>query len=81
MNAELRVLSPQVSSCNVKFVRQCQMIEQGVWAVVDVSLDANGISELGAWNTGLPGACRVLPSGCLIKDMGNGYCKVTRNLY
>lgn len=81
MNAELRVLSPQVSSCNVKFVRKCQMIEQGVWAVVDVSLDANGISELGAWNTGLPGACRVLPSGCLIKDMGNGYCKVTRNLY
>ncbi|VAI02690.1 unnamed protein product [Triticum turgidum subsp. durum] len=76
MKAGLRVLSPGVSSCDVKFVRQCQMIEQGVWAVVDVSLDANGTSELRAWNTGLPGACRVLPSGCLIKDMNNGYCKV-----
>ncbi|XP_044377665.1 homeobox-leucine zipper protein ROC5-like [Triticum aestivum] len=76
MNAGLRVLSPGVSSCNAKFLRQCQMIEQGVWAVVDVSLDAHGTSELRAWNTGLPGACRVLPSGCLIKDMNNGYCKV-----
>ncbi|KAM3293937.1 hypothetical protein ACQJBY_037066 [Aegilops geniculata] len=76
MKAGLRVLSPGVSSYSVKFVRQCQMIEQGVWAVVDVSLDAHGTSELRAWNTGLPGACRVLPSGCLIKDMSNGYCKV-----
>ncbi|XP_048573285.1 homeobox-leucine zipper protein ROC6-like isoform X1 [Triticum urartu] len=76
LNAGLRVLSPGVSSCNVKFARQCQMIEQGVWAVVDVSLDAHGTSELRAWDTGLPGDCRVLPSGCLIKDMNNGYCKV-----
>ncbi|XP_044360542.1 homeobox-leucine zipper protein ROC8-like [Triticum aestivum] len=76
LNAGLRVLSPGVSSCTVKFARQCQMIEQGIWAVVDVSLDAHGTSELRAWDTGLPGDCRVLPSGCLIKDMNNGYCKV-----
>ncbi|KAE8809966.1 Homeobox-leucine zipper protein ROC5 [Hordeum vulgare] len=78
MNAELRVLSPRVSSCKVKFARQCQLIEQNVWAVVDVSLDGNGVSELGAWNTaGLPGSCRLLPSGCLIRDMNDGHCMVT----
>ncbi|KAK4848579.1 hypothetical protein QYF36_014721 [Acer negundo] len=46
--------------------------EEGVWAVVDVSVDT--IRET---SSGAPTFinCRRLPSGCVVQDMPNGYSK------
>ncbi|KAJ6851241.1 homeobox-leucine zipper protein ROC5-like [Iris pallida] len=74
MHAELQVLSPLVPIREVNFLRFCKQHAEGVWAVVDVSVD--GIREFpqpGESNMG----CRRLPSGCLVQDMPNGYSKVT----
>lgn len=74
MYQELQVLSPLVPTRQFCFLRFCQQIEQGSWAIVDVSYDLlqNNITS----------PCRVqrLPSGCLIQDMPNGYSKVLINL-
>ncbi|XP_022770361.1 homeobox-leucine zipper protein ANTHOCYANINLESS 2-like [Durio zibethinus] len=72
MHAELQVLSPLVPVREVNFLRFCKQHAEGVWAVVDVSIDT--IRET-------PGAptfvnCRRLPSGCVVQDMPNGYSKV-----
>ncbi|XP_059651469.1 homeobox-leucine zipper protein ANTHOCYANINLESS 2-like isoform X2 [Cornus florida] len=72
MHAELQVLSPLVLVREVHFLRFCKQHGEGVWAVVDVSIDT--IRET-------PGAptyvrCRKLPSGCVVQDMPNGYSKV-----
>ncbi|GAV85584.1 Homeobox domain-containing protein/START domain-containing protein [Cephalotus follicularis] len=74
MHAELQVLSPLVPVREVNFLRFCKQHAEGVWAVVDVSIDT--IREAS------PGAptylnCRRLPSGCVVQDMPNGYSKVT----
>ncbi|KAI4371533.1 hypothetical protein MLD38_019755 [Melastoma candidum] len=74
MNAELQVLSPLVPVREVNFLRFCKQHAEGVWAVVDVSVDAVRDSP------GSPssyGCCRRLPSGCVVQDMPNGYSKVT----
>ncbi|XP_048325854.2 homeobox-leucine zipper protein ANTHOCYANINLESS 2 isoform X1 [Ziziphus jujuba] len=73
MHAELQVLSPLVPVRPLKFLRFCKQQAEGVWAVVDVSIDVNqeGINE----HTFLH--CRRLPSGCVVQDMPNGYSKVT----
>ncbi|XAR63102.1 hypothetical protein NMG60_11022927 [Bertholletia excelsa] len=74
MHAELQVLSPLVPVREVHFLRFCKQHAEGVWAVVDVSVD--GIRE----TSGAPPAfmsCRRLPSGCVVQDMPNGYSKVT----
>lgn len=70
MRAELQVLSPLVPIREVNFLRFCKQHAEGIWAVVDVSID--GIRES---NPSLV-SCRRLPSGCLVQDMPNGYCKV-----
>lgn len=70
MHAELQVLSPLVPVREVSFLRFCKQHAEGVWAVVDVSIDAN---------TG-GGSCRRLPSGCVVQDMPNGYSKVNYTL-
>eukprot|EP00252_Welwitschia_mirabilis_P021489 TRINITY_DN5526_c0_g2_i2.p1 TRINITY_DN5526_c0_g2~~TRINITY_DN5526_c0_g2_i2.p1 ORF type:complete len:517 (-),score=10.45 TRINITY_DN5526_c0_g2_i2:49-1443(-) len=70
MYAEFQVPSPLVPTRENYFVRYCKHVE-GTWAVVDVSLDSlrgNLISS--AMRT------RRRPSGCLIQEMPNGYCKV-----
>ena len=72
MHAELQVLSPLVPVREVNILRFCKQHAEGVWAVVDVSIDT--IRET-------PGAptfvnCRRLPSGCVVQDMPNGYSKV-----
>lgn len=65
------MLSPLVPTRDFIFLRYCQQVEQGSWAIVDVSYeiprDAHSASQ-----------CRShrLPSGCLIQDMPNGYSKV-----
>ncbi|CAL0318335.1 unnamed protein product [Lupinus luteus] len=73
MNAELQVLSPLVPVREVNFLRFCKQHGEGVWAVVDVSVDT--IRETSGAPT-FPN-CRRLPSGCVVQDMPNGYSKVT----
>ncbi|XP_044465771.1 homeobox-leucine zipper protein HDG11 [Mangifera indica] len=66
---ELQVLSPLVPTREFYILRYCQQIEQGLWAVVNVSYDFPQFTS----------QCRAhrFPSGCLIQDMPNGYSKVT----
>ncbi|XP_019189515.1 PREDICTED: homeobox-leucine zipper protein ANTHOCYANINLESS 2-like [Ipomoea nil] len=73
MYAELQVLSPLVPVREVNFLRFCKQHAEGVWAVVDVSIDT--IRE----TSGAPvfPNSRRLPSGCVVQDMPNGYSKVT----
>ncbi|KAL6974892.1 Homeobox-leucine zipper protein ANTHOCYANINLESS 2 [Sarracenia purpurea var. burkii] len=73
MHAELQVLSPLVPVREVNFLRFCKQHAEGVWAVVDVSID--GIRESSVQPAFLN--CRRLPSGCVVQDMPNGYSKVT----
>ncbi|KAA8516004.1 hypothetical protein F0562_019183 [Nyssa sinensis] len=73
MHAELQVLSPLVPVREVNFLRFCKQHADGVWAVVDVSVDT--IRETSSGPAFLN--CRRLPSGCVVQDMPNGYSKVT----
>ncbi|XP_013748124.1 homeobox-leucine zipper protein HDG1-like isoform X1 [Brassica napus] len=76
MQAELQLLSPLVPVRQVTFLRFCKQHAEGVWAVVDVSVDR--ISERGGAASARSSlSCRRLPSGCLVHDMPNGYSKVT----
>lgn len=73
MYEELQVLSPLVLTRQLYLLRFVQQIEQGSWAVVNVSYD------LPQYNPYTQSRFEVhrLPSGCLIQDMPNGYSKVT----
>ncbi|XP_034673967.1 homeobox-leucine zipper protein HDG12-like isoform X4 [Vitis riparia] len=71
MYGELQVLSPLVPTREFYFLRYCQQIEQGSWAIVDVSYDFPD-NQFAPQNPS-----HRLPSGCLIQDMPNGYSKVT----
>lgn len=82
MHAELQVLSPLVPIREVVFLRFCKQHAEGLWAVVDVSVDAILRPDGGhhhAQNGGAAGymGCRLLPTGCIVQDMNNGYSKVT----
>ncbi|XP_062090255.1 homeobox-leucine zipper protein ANTHOCYANINLESS 2 isoform X2 [Humulus lupulus] len=74
MHAELQVLSPLVPVREVNFLRFCKQHAEGVWAVVDVSIDTIRDNS-----SGPPSFinCRRLPSGCVVQDMPSGYSKVT----
>ncbi|KAL8554334.1 hypothetical protein ACS0TY_002499 [Phlomoides rotata] len=74
MHAELQVLSPLVPVREVTFLRFCKQHAEGVWAVVDVSVDT--IRQASGGVQSYP-SCRRLPSGCVVQDMPNGYSKVT----
>ena len=85
MHAELQVLSPLVPIREVVFLRFCKQHAEGLWAVVDVSVDAILRPDGGgnhhhhhAHNGGAAGymGCRLLPTGCIVQDMNNGYSKV-----
>ncbi|VAI34846.1 unnamed protein product [Triticum turgidum subsp. durum] len=78
MRAELQVLSPLVPIREVTFLRFCKQHADGLWAIVDVSVDGvlRPDSGTGAGPAGYMG-CRLLPSGCIVEDMQNGYAKVT----
>ncbi|XP_038725108.1 homeobox-leucine zipper protein HDG11-like [Tripterygium wilfordii] len=69
MYEELQALSPLVPTREFYVLRYCQQIEQGLWAIVNISYDFPQLAS----------QCRShkLPSGCLIQDMPNGYSKVT----
>ncbi|KAE8662121.1 Homeobox-leucine zipper protein HDG1 [Hibiscus syriacus] len=73
MDAEFQVLSPLVPARRVRFIRFCKQHSEGVWAVVDVSIN----TTQDAANTHTFINCRRLPSGCVIQDLDNKYSKVT----
>lgn len=75
IQAEFQVLSALVFVRQVKFLRFCKQHAEGVWAVVDVSIDTiqEGSQPREAGN------CRRLPSGCIVQDLPNGYSKVIYN--
>ncbi|CAG7869237.1 unnamed protein product [Brassica rapa] len=69
MLEELQVLSPLVQTREFSVLRYCQQIENGTWAIVNISYELpQFISHPGSYK---------LPSGCLIQDLSNGYSKVT----
>ncbi|CAK9230239.1 unnamed protein product [Sphagnum troendelagicum] len=72
MNAELQVLSPLVTTPEIYFLRYCKQHAEGVWAVVDVSVDSIRDNPPPCLMR-----CRRRPSGMLIQETSNGYCKVT----
>lgn len=72
MHAELQVLSPLVPVRPLKFLRFCKQHQEGVWAVVDVSIDINQEGS----NTNAFLNCRRFPSGCIVQDMPNNCSKV-----
>lgn len=81
MQEELHVMTPVVPTRELCFLRYCRQIEQGLWAVADVSVDLLQQRDHAAASRyyGAPPQARArkLPSGCLIADMSNGYSKVT----
>ncbi|KVI04726.1 homeobox-leucine zipper protein ANTHOCYANINLESS 2-like [Cynara cardunculus var. scolymus] len=66
MQAEIQLVSPLVPARQVRFLRFCRQQAEGVWAVVDLSVDAGREGFIS----------RRLPSGCIVHDMPNGYSKV-----
>eukprot|EP01018_Ginkgo_biloba_P016723 Gb_16030 [translate_table: standard] len=72
MYAEFQVPSPLVPTRENYFLRYCKQHSDGVWAVVDVSLDSLRGNPPPSMLR-----CRRRPSGCLIQEMPNGYSKVT----
>ncbi|GJY92156.1 homeobox-leucine zipper protein meristem L1-like protein [Tanacetum coccineum] len=69
MTAEYQVPSPLVPTRENCFVRYCKQHSEGMWVVVDVSLDSVRSSTIPRY--------RRRPSGCLIQEMPNGYSRVT----
>lgn len=78
MHAELQLLSPLVPVREVTFLRFCKQHAEGVWAVVDVSVDAIREAPGGGGSAPSFPSCRRLPSGCVVQDMPNGYSKVRK---
>ncbi|KAE9618268.1 putative transcription factor & lipid binding HD-SAD family [Lupinus albus] len=72
MHSEVQLLSPLVPVRQVRFLRFCKQHAEGVWAVVDVSVEIGQDAANAPFMT-----CRRLPSGCVVQDMPNGYSKVT----
>ncbi|XP_061348032.1 homeobox-leucine zipper protein HDG11-like [Gastrolobium bilobum] len=72
MYEELQVLSPLVSTREFYFLRYCHQIEQGLWAIVDVSYEFPRDNQFAPQFRS-----HRLPSGCVIQDLPNGYSQVT----
>lgn len=70
----MQVLTPLVSAREFYFLRYCQQIQQGLWAISDVSFDLSRDNQPVS-----PSLTKKRPSGCLIEEMPNGYCKVRIN--
>lgn len=77
MYEEVQVLSALVPTRQLYLLRLCQQIEQGLWAIVDVSYDVPH------QDSQFSSSCKAqrLPSGCLIQEMPNGYSKVVHDPY
>jgi homeobox-leucine zipper protein len=61
-----------VPTREIYFLRYCKQHAEGVWAVVDVSVDSIRDNPPPCLMR-----CRRRPSGMLIQETSNGYCKVT----
>ncbi|KAL7214336.1 hypothetical protein ACSBR1_026699 [Camellia fascicularis] len=72
MHVEFQALSPLVPVRPMNILRFCKQHAEGVWAVVDVSVDS--IREFSDAQTFVN--CRRLPSGFFVQDMPNGYSKI-----
>ncbi|GAB4858223.1 hypothetical protein Ancab_009620 [Ancistrocladus abbreviatus] len=72
MNAEFLFLSPSVPLWRGRFIRFSKQQSEGLWVLVDVSID--NIREHSYGDTM---KCRRLPSGCIVQDPGNGCSLVT----
>ncbi|XP_047331332.1 homeobox-leucine zipper protein ROC4-like [Impatiens glandulifera] len=73
MYAELQALSSLIPVRKVKFIRFSRQVAEGVWGMVDVSVENyHDISETNPIIN-----CRRFPSGCIVQDMPNGGSKVT----
>lgn len=72
IQTEFQIISDLVPAREMKFLRFCKQQAEGVWAVVDVSVDT--VQESSQPHE--IGNCRRLPSGCIVQDMPNGYSKV-----
>ncbi|XP_044967463.1 homeobox-leucine zipper protein ROC4-like [Hordeum vulgare subsp. vulgare] len=78
MQAKLQVLSPLVPIREVTFLRFCKQLGECLWAVVDVSIDGLVMEQgLAVASTAANMKCRRLPSGCVVQEIPNGFCKVT----
>uniref|UniRef100_A0A803M0G9 Uncharacterized protein n=1 Tax=Chenopodium quinoa TaxID=63459 RepID=A0A803M0G9_CHEQI len=73
MNAELVFPSPFVPSRHEKILRYCKQHAEGMWAVVDVSVDMIRDPSY----SGSAIRWRRLPSGCIVQNVANGYSLVT----
>ncbi|KAK2451406.1 homeobox-leucine zipper protein ANTHOCYANINLESS [Trifolium repens] len=72
MQAEVQLPSPFVPVRQYHFLRFCKQHAEGIWVVVDVSVDLgrNGPNDIPYMS------CKKLPSGCILQDM-DGMCKIT----
>ncbi|XP_071732658.1 homeobox-leucine zipper protein HDG1-like isoform X2 [Rutidosis leptorrhynchoides] len=66
MKAEIQLVSPLVPVRQMRFIRFCRQQAEGVWAIVDISVDGGREGFIS----------RRLPSGCIVHDMPNGCSKV-----
>lgn len=66
------MLSPLVPTREFYILRYGQQIEQGLWAIVNVSYDFPQFAS--------QYRSHRFPSGCLIQDMPNGYSKVVKSI-
>ncbi|MED6180914.1 hypothetical protein PIB30_014469 [Stylosanthes scabra] len=64
MQAEIQLLSPLVPVRQLTFLRFCKQHTEGLWAVVDASIDAGH-------------NFKRLPSGFLVQDTPNGFSKAS----
>lgn len=72
MYGEVQMLTPLIPTREYYFLRYCHQIEQGSWAIVDISYDFPRSNKIASQSL-----CHRLPSGCLIQDTPNGYSKVS----
>lgn len=77
MRAQLQALSPLVPIREINFLRFSKKLAEGVWVVVDVSVDEfiHGRDPSDDQQDSFM-SCRKLPSGCVIQEFSNGQSKV-----
>ncbi|KAL9673572.1 hypothetical protein QQ045_029833 [Rhodiola kirilowii] len=68
IRSQIHLPSPLVAPRYYEFVRYCHKISDGFWGVIDFNMNWLAIHPL-------PYLLKS-PSGCLIREMPNGYCKV-----
>ncbi|KAJ1378077.1 START domain [Sesbania bispinosa] len=76
MYGEIHVLSPLVPSREFIFLRSCEQVGDGLWLITDVSVDNASLDN--NYEGQIPDSpLRKFPSGCMIKQLPNGFSKVT----